>query len=129
MNKTKHILAIFIVLAVIATAAYVLPKLGLENLLPKQDTTEEAVADTTAAQDTLPFIDHMKAELEVLQAQYSKRKNRDIWTLGKGRTIINYLLQAQRFLEKNGGKVLLTARNAWKDIDNNLVFGKRLPVD
>ena len=30
---------------------------------------------------------------------------------------------------KNGGKVLLTARNAWKDIDNNLVFGKRLPVD
>ena len=106
MNKMKHILAIFIVLAVIATAAYVLPKLGLENLLPKQDTTEETVADTTAAQDTLPFIDRMKAELEVLQAQYSKRKSRDIWTLGKGRTIINYLLQAQRFLEKNGGKVL-----------------------
>ena len=28
-----------------------------------------------------------------------------------------------------GGKVLLTARTAWKDSDNNLVFGKRLPVD
>ena len=28
-----------------------------------------------------------------------------------------------------GGKVLMTARTAWKDIDNNLVFNKRLPVD
>ena len=29
----------------------------------------------------------------------------------------------------SGGKVLLTPRTAWKDIDNNLVFNKRLPVD
>ena len=30
---------------------------------------------------------------------------------------------------REGGKVLLTPRSAWKDSDNNLVFGKRLPVD
>ena len=30
---------------------------------------------------------------------------------------------------ENGGKVLMTPRTAWKDEDNNLVFGKRLPVD
>lgn len=30
---------------------------------------------------------------------------------------------------KTGGKVVMTARTAWKDKDNNLVFGKRLPVD
>lgn len=29
----------------------------------------------------------------------------------------------------NGGTAVLTARSAWKDKDNNLVFGKRLPVD
>ena len=29
---------------------------------------------------------------------------------------------------KNGGKAVLTARSSWKDEDNNLVFGKRLPV-
>ena len=29
----------------------------------------------------------------------------------------------------NGGIAILTARSAWKDTDNNLVFGKRLPVD
>lgn len=106
MNKFKHIAAIFIVLAVIAAAAYLLPKTGLANPLSKQDTQEEIATDTTAVQDTLPFIEHMKAELEVLQAQYSKKKKRDVWTLGKGRTIIYYLLQAQRFLEKSGGKVL-----------------------
>ena len=30
---------------------------------------------------------------------------------------------------RNGGKVLMTPRTAWKDKDNNLVFNKRLPVD
>ena len=29
----------------------------------------------------------------------------------------------------NGGTAVLTARTGWKDTDNNLVFGKRLPVD
>lgn len=29
----------------------------------------------------------------------------------------------------NGGIAILTARSAWKDTDNNLIFGKRLPVD
>ena len=28
-----------------------------------------------------------------------------------------------------GGRAVLTARTAWKDEDNNLVFGKRMPVD
>ncbi len=30
---------------------------------------------------------------------------------------------------RNGGKIVMTPRTAWKDADNNLVFGKRLPVD
>lgn len=29
----------------------------------------------------------------------------------------------------SGGTVIMTPRTAWKDKDNNLVFGKRLPVD
>ncbi|MCR4633749.1 MAG: beta-galactosidase [Erysipelotrichaceae bacterium] len=29
----------------------------------------------------------------------------------------------------NGGIVILTPRSAWKDTDNNLIFGKRMPVD
>lgn len=30
---------------------------------------------------------------------------------------------------RNGGTVVMTPRTGWKDTDNNLVFGKRLPVD
>ena len=107
MNKIKHITAIFIVLGLIATGAYILPKLGLESALSqKEEAPAAAQNDTLAVPDTLPFVERMKTKLEVIQAKYSKVQKRDIWTLGKGRTIIYYLLQAQRFLESNGGKVL-----------------------
>ena len=107
MNKVKHILAIFIVLAILATAAYVLQQTDLgARLLQHKDAEPEMVADSAAVQDTTPFVDRFKNQLEVIQSSYSKRKKRDFWTLGKGRTIIYYLLQAQRFLKANGGKVL-----------------------
>ncbi len=106
MNKVKHILAIFIVLAILAAAAYFLPKTEFgSRMLNSGESHPEAVADT-AAQDTTPFIDKFKDHLQVLQTGRSKRKKRDIWTLGKGRTIVYYLLQAQRFLKANGGTVL-----------------------
>lgn len=107
MNKFKHILAIFIVLVLIATGAYILPKLGLDsNLLPKEEEQAAIQKDSLAIPDTLPFVERMQTKLEVIQAKYSKIQKRDIWTLGKGRTIVYYLLQAQRFLDDNGGKVL-----------------------
>jgi len=112
MKKFKHIIAIFIVLGILSLGAYLLPKSDLEGFLNQKDEVAAAVADSIArldsiaAQDTTPFIDRMKNKLEVVQAQYSRRKKRDVWTLGNGATIINYLLQAQRFLNKNGGKVL-----------------------
>jgi len=107
MNKIKHILAILIVLALLAGAAFLLPKTEFgAQLLQKEPEQAEVLADTIAIQDTLPFIDRFKNDLEVLQASYSKRKKRDFWTLGKGKTITNYLLQAQRFLRANGGNIL-----------------------
>lgn len=106
MKKFKHIFAIFIVLGVLSLAAYLLPKSDIESLLPSREDPAEVQADTATVQDTTPFVDRMKKSLEVIQAQYSRRKKRDVWTLGNGATIIRYLLQAQRFLDKNGGKVL-----------------------
>lgn len=107
MNKLKHILAIFIVLAILAAAAYFLPQTEFgAKFLQTEQSNAEAIADTTAVQDTTPFIDRFKNHLEVIQSNYSKRKKRDVWTLGKGRTIIHYLLQSQIFLKANGGKVL-----------------------
>ena len=107
MKNAKHIIAIFIVLGVLATAAYLLPKSDIESLWANSKAPAEEVADTTTAvQDTTPFIDRMKADIGVIQAQYSRRKKRDVWTLGNGTTIIRYLLQAKRFIDKNNGKVL-----------------------
>lgn len=107
MKNAKHIIAIFIVLGILATAAYLLPKSDIESLWASNGTPTEEVADTTTAvQDTTPFIDRMKADIGVIQAQYSRRKKRDVWTLGNGTTIIRYLLQAKRFIDKNNGKVL-----------------------
>lgn len=107
MNKVKHILAIFIVLAILATAAYFLPKTEFgSRMLNIGNSAPEAVSDSTAAQDTLPFVEKFKENIQVLQTSYSKRKKRDVWTLGKGRTIVYYLLQAQRFLQANGGSIL-----------------------
>ena len=107
MKNAKHIIAIFIVLGVLATAAYLLPKSDIESLWANIKTPAEEVVDTTTVvQDTTPFIDRMKADIGVIQAQYSRRKKRDVWTLGNGATIIRYLLQAKRFIDKNNGKVL-----------------------
>lgn len=107
MNKVKHILAIFIVLAVLAAVAYFLPQTEFgAKILPTSHANTDVTADSLTVRDTIPFIDQFKGQLEVIQASYSKRKKRDIWTLGKGRTIIYYLLQAQRFLKANGGHVL-----------------------
>ena len=107
MNKVKHILAIFIVLAILAAAAYFLPKTEFgSRMLNIGDSAAEAVSDSAAAQDTTPFVEKFKDNIQVLQSSYSKRKKRDVWTLGKGRTIVYYLLQAQRFLQANGGSVL-----------------------
>ena len=106
MKNFKHIFAIFIVLGVLSLAVYLLSKSDIESFLADKNKTTEVIADTAAVQDTTPFIERMKSDLEVIQAQYSRNKKRDVWTLGNGATIIRYLLQAQKFLEKNGGKVL-----------------------
>lgn len=107
MKNAKHIIAIFIVLGVLATAAYLLPKSDIESLWANSKAPAEEVVDTTTVvQDTTPFIDRMKADIGVIQAQYSRRKKRDVWTLGNGATIIRYLLQAKRFIDRNNGKVL-----------------------
>ena len=106
MKKFKHILAIFIVLGIISGAAFLLQETNIgEKLFNRQSANAEAVQDTTAQQDTTPFVEKLKKHLEVVQTQKT-RKKKEVWVLGNGRTITHYLLQAQRFLRKNGGKVL-----------------------
>ena len=110
MGKMKHIVAIIIVLTVlIGGFVYLLPRLA-ELKSTENKTPDSVKEDSTVVQDTvsssLPFEERMQQALEPLEVSYSKRKKRHIWTMGGGQTIIMYLLQAQRFIEKSGGKIL-----------------------
>lgn len=109
MRKFKHIIALFLVTAILSGIAYFLPKLDTssDNQTIDDKTELEIKTDTILTiKDSIPFVDRLKKELQVLQTSYSKRKKRDNWTLGKGQSILVYLLQAQKFTKKNGGRVL-----------------------
>ena len=108
MGKMKHVVAIIIVLTIlIGGFIFLLPKLsesqtsGTSEKIQVSDTTT-----TSLVADTLSFEDKMQQALLPLEISYSKRKKRHIWTMGGGQTIIMYLLQAQRFVESNNGKIL-----------------------
>lgn len=120
MSKLKHIVAIFIVMGIIATAAYFLPQLeSTLNIQSDDKNTNEVATDAdTKELDTLSFLEHLKKELQVLSTSYSKRKKKEIWTLGKGQTIIMYLLEAQNYIQSKGGSILYMEEL----FDNNTVF-------
>lgn len=114
MGKMKHILAIIIVLLVLVGGfVFLLPQLSESGIFNKGPLAERTATDSVsvqaAAQDTampLSFEEKMQIALEPLEVSYSKRKKRHIWTMGGGQTVIMYLLQAQRFIEQAGGKIL-----------------------
>jgi len=114
MRKNKHIVAIIIVLAVlIGGSIFVLPK--LQTILSSSNDTAELGDDSSAAvpavnesneSKPLSFEESMQEDLQALKTEYSKRRKRQIWTLGRGKTIIVYLLQAQRTVNRLGGQIL-----------------------
>lgn len=111
MRKVKHIIAVLIVLAlVVGGGIYALPLLEKYDLVKsseKQDLPDTtATVDTVSVQDTIPFAEKLQQELQTIKTEKWKKGKGQIWTLGRGQTIIVYLLQAQRFIQKNHGQVL-----------------------
>ncbi|MCF0216055.1 MAG: divergent polysaccharide deacetylase family protein [Fibrobacteraceae bacterium] len=109
MNKLKHIVALFFIALIVFVLVFLLPKTELgSNLVSKVSSKIPQATSTadTAIIDTVPLKDKLQEEMKVIKSNYSKRKQRDVWTLGKGNTIITYLLQAQKFIEKNNGSIL-----------------------
>lgn len=137
MRKSKHFIAFIIVLAVLGLSiGFVLPRLVSVNENAEKETISEEVAiDTTAqvepdpiVEDTVSFETKLKNELQIIQEKRDRAKTKWIWTLGRGQTIIVYLLQAKRFIEKQGGQVLfmeeLHERNALQSARLNLLTPK-----
>lgn len=115
MRNLKHIIAIILALVIlVGGGVFLLPKLGIlqdENAqgkgpAPTSLQAENASKINEVEKDTLTFEEKLQKELQTVKTEYSKRRKRNIWTLGRGKTIIVYLLQAQRFVNKMGGQVL-----------------------
>lgn len=104
MSKRKHIIAILFVVLILASIGVIVPMSGVLDDHSQEASTELA-ADTLSVQDTTPLVQKLQDEMQVIQVGKSRKRKIPIWTLGKGRTIIVYLQQAQRFIQKNGGSV------------------------
>ena len=109
MIKLKHIVALFLASGIFAGLAFFLNNQEkvqriLENIEETAGLQEKEEVNTE--QDTILFEKKLQDELKIISSSYSKRSKRNIWTLARGKTIVVYLLQAQKFVNKKGGKVL-----------------------
>ena len=109
MIKLKHIVALFLASGIFAGLAFFL------NNQEKGQSLLENIEETAGisnsepaplAQDSIPFEKKLQDELKIISSSYSKRSKRNIWTLARGKTIVVYLLQAQKFINKYGGKII-----------------------
>lgn len=104
MQKKPTIIASIILSSVLLAGIAAIIALRLP-LASEQKTTEVQEAQVTPA-DTLSLKEHLKQSLEVKQSKFNKKKKREIWLLGQGRSIIQYLLEAQKMVQERGGKIL-----------------------
>ena len=109
MIKLKHIIALFLASGIFAGLAFYLSHQGKPPFILEE--VEESVGvheeeETIAELDTLPFEKSLQEEMKIISSSYSKRSKRTIWTLARGKTIVVYLMQAQKFILKRGGTVL-----------------------
>lgn len=109
MIKLKHIVALFLASGIFAGLAYFLnnQKEAKQIIEEVEETVGVREQENTITElDTLPFETGLQKELKIISSSYSKRSKRTIWTLARGKTIVVYLMQAQKFIQRRGGAVL-----------------------
>ncbi|GEM_PF-618256 len=106
MRSTKIILAsIALLLILLAFLGYIF-QADLEAIFSQ--TKEQATVSPVAeiAKDTIPYKEYLKKELGVIEVKKNRKSSREVWRLGKGPAIINYLLKAQNHIRLYEGKIL-----------------------
>lgn len=117
-----------IILAIIALCLILLAFLGFifqdqlqEFIKPKQEEQQVSLV-SVIAQDTIPYKEYLKKELGVIETKKFKRAKREVWRLGKGPSIINYLLKAQNHIRSYEGSILEMEQTFNQASDKNGVF-------
>lgn len=106
MQKKQIILAILMLLFILLAFLGFIFRADLSQLLPKPEVAPVESPVEKIKQDTIPYKEYLKKELGVVEATKPRRAKREIWRLGKGPSIINYLLKAQKHIELYEGKIL-----------------------
>jgi len=111
MRFVRHFIILVASLGFLFLAGHVLPKLlgvSPSSLVP--EFAQNPAADSLAPLDTLSFSDGLKQAIPVLKTIKGRgkgpTKKPDVWMLGNGISIPNYMLRAQRYILENKGQVI-----------------------
>lgn len=91
---------------------------------------------TPRTADAEPYMEKLRNEIPVIKVLPKKKKEgREIWKVGRGVSLPNYLLRAQKHLNQFGGKVLYMEEftrqngNASANFDFTVPFGDTFKVE
>lgn len=78
--------------------------------------------------DAKPYMEKLRGEVPVFKVlPKRKRDGREIWKVGRGISLPNYLLRAQKFLDKSSGKVLYMEESLDKNGNPTATFDFAVP--
>ena len=103
--KNKNVIIALLCFLIVMAGAFVAWQNGeaLSNTLKAVGLLE--TSPKTA--DAQPYMEKLRAEIPVLEVLPKKKKDeREVWKVGRGVSLPNYLLRAQKHLNRFGGKVL-----------------------
>lgn len=105
MKKLRHLIIFLLVLGTFAGLGFWLPRHFNVSRIFSNDS-QNKTSDIEIQTDTLPYLQKLTQEIPVLQIHPAKRNRKEIWMLGKGISLPNYLLRAQKHLTAHHGEIL-----------------------
>ncbi len=104
MKNWRHLIILLFVVGIFTGLGLLLPR--FMNRPANSAETPGTLSSAEAVIDTTPYLQKLIEEIPVLKVHPVKKNRREIWMLGKGISLPNYLLRAQNHLNRFQGKVL-----------------------
>ncbi|MDR1760797.1 MAG: divergent polysaccharide deacetylase family protein [Fibrobacter sp.] len=104
MKNLRHLIILLFVVGIFIGLGLSLPR--LMNHQTNAPEITENLSSAEAEIDTTPYLQKLTEEIPVIKIHPARKNRKEIWMLGKGISLPNYLLRAQNHLNKFQGKVL-----------------------
>ncbi len=107
MRKKHHLIIILSLIILAVATGYGIFRASPSARNAVLSRISKTEPDTVAAaKDTVPYLKKLQSEIPVMKVLKAKRTHREVWMVGRGISLPNYLLRAQRHLERYQGQVL-----------------------